>query len=796
MKTTPSLLALLVLSLPALAAGQNAEWVAYPSVHTVRNLVRVDQDLWGATNGGLFRFDLSTETFQTFTTSDGLSSNDIRALVLDGRGNLILGMGNAYVDVFHLATGQVTRIPDFKQNSQIFQVFALYQHQGEVFVATDVGVSRLAYYPDLGKYLVQGTYSKLGSFQEDVAVNALAVHDGGLWAGTDIGLARGDLSQAYLESPTAWENYTVNQGLSANKVSALGVFRDTLYVGVTGTGSAYLGLNRMTATGFEPLPIEGLVNIALLKEHQDTLYVGRGGGMYRLNDDQLGVTRLGSVVARGLSLEPAPDGTLWAGFQEESPRHGGLRHWAGGTWSFYSPEGLLAEAITDIIVEQDGSLWVTGQKAGSSSGVLSHFDGEHWINLSRPDDYPGSPGGAVSSDSFFWAMPKAMTRDLEGNLWVGSDGRGVGWFHYDEEMDTVLAHAYYSAASGRLFGITATGAGANYVVVRDLMTDDQGNVWIGNAEVVTTVSDPIAVVPADFIQDTVAFPNWTYTTIEQFGSPIQFSAFHVDRLGLDTFGHKWFGGTNNNSTGLWVLDDNGTPLNTGDDSWAHLPNLPSDSITAITTDREGLVWVGTPSGVQYFYPQEDVSNLAGVDLYIPLGQNVNCITVDPQNNKWFGTTNGVAVLGADNFTWLQFYTDLEGFYPTPMPSSSVQAIAFDAKNGYAYLGTGAGLARVKTPYKGMGEAVTSVTLWPNPLHLSEGTTERMQLDPMGLNETTELKIFTASGLLVRHLGLTELNMGWDGRNMKGELVGSGVYLVLAYSSDGSAQVGKVAVIRQ
>jgi hypothetical protein len=200
--------------------------------------------------------------------------------------------------------------------------------------------------------------------------------------------------------------------------------------------------------------------------------------------------------------------------------------------------------------------------------------------------------------------------------------------------------------------------------------------------------------------------------------------------------------------------------------------------------------------VQYFYPQENIDSLAGVDLYITLGRNVNCITVDPQNNKWFGTKDGIAVLGADNYTWKHFYTALDGDYPSPLPGNSVQTIAFDAKNGYAYLGTEAGLARLSTPYKGMGQTVSSVTLWPNPFHVGESVAERMMLDPLGLNETAELKIFTSSGLLVRHLNIEEVNLGWDGRNMRGELVGSGVYLVLAYSNDGSAQVGKVAVIRQ
>ncbi|HEX7345116.1 MAG TPA: two-component regulator propeller domain-containing protein, partial [bacterium] len=233
-----------------------------------------------------------------------------------------------------------------------------------------------------------------------------------------------------------------------------------------------------------------------------------------------------------------------------------------------------------------------------------------------------------------------------------------------------------------------------------------------------------------------------------------------------------------------------------DDEWYTLLETPSDSITALACDYDGVVWVGTPAGVQYFYPTEDPGLLQGqgISLVLPMVQSVRAIGVDPQNNKWFGTSAGVSVLAADNYTWLDNYTSFEGAFPSPLPGDNVQAIAFDVGRGYAYLGTDKGLARLQTPYKAMGATVTSVLVWPNPFVLSLSGDARLYFDPSGLNENTEVKIYTAAGLLVKRLNLSQINSGWNGRNSNNELVGTGVYLLLAYSTDGSASVSKVAVI--
>jgi ligand-binding sensor domain-containing protein len=766
-----------LLVLPLCASAAVWDWEVFMSAYTVRSLIRVGDDLYGASNCGLFRFHLPTETFESFTTADGLSYNDIRALALDERNNLILGMGNASVDVFNLGTRQINTISDFKLNSKVFQIYALHNYQGDIFVGTDIGVSRLSFNEDWNRYVIAGNYNHLGDFAPEIPVKCIQVFENGLWVGTQSGLARGDLSQFYLESPEAWSNFTTAQGLAGDTVAALAVFENTLYAASTP------GLSTLTDSTFEALSIGLTSFITFLKAHQDTLYYGRGGGIYRLAES-VGVL-YGSYTALGLALEFAEDGTMWAGMQLEITRLGGLKKFVDGDWLYYDPESPQLDIITDVVVQEDGSLWISGsQAAGFGNGALAHFDGDHWINLTR--QYDVDPETSISPDSFFSAPIRALALDTHGGLWAGGDARGAAWFRAQD--DTVLANAYYSASSGRLFGIAT---GPNFCVVRDVMTDGEGNVWICNSEANPLLGLPIAVVPEDFIEDSVANPNWTYLVCPL--DPPQNQRYQSDRVAMDSYGRKWFGANNQTGSGIRILDDNGT-LSASDDEWYALEGLPSDSIAAIVCDREGVVWVGTPAGVQYFYPVENPEELLGTNIALPLVQSVRAIGVDPQNNKWFGTIAGVSVLASDNFTWIHNYTTFDGQYPSPLPGDVVQAISFDQGQGYAYLGTDKGLARLQTPYKSMGATVTSVSIWPNPFVLLPGGASRLYFDPAGLDENTEIKIFTVSGLLVRHLNLSQINSGWDGRNWNNEFVGTGVYLLLAYSSDGSTGVSKVAVI--
>lgn len=776
------------------APAKGSNWEFLPAMHTVRELIRLENVLWGATNSGLFRFDLETETFQNFTIVEGLSSNDIQTMAYsEERNELILGMGNAYVDIFNIATQQVTHVPYFNLASDIFSIYALYNCNDTIYVATDVGVHRMLYFAEDNKYLVTDTYQNLGVFPQKTRVNAIEIFNGGLWVGTPIGIARGNLSSLYLESPQYWQNYTTSQGLSDNDIAALEIFQGSLYAAAPDSG---LNVLIDESTGFVPLNLLYDSGIIYLKAHQGILYLGRRYGIFRLEGNQ--TVGYGPQNARGRCVEFEEDGTMWGGFQTDRTSSnvtifGGLKRWTGADWITYAIDGPLVEMVSDIFVESDGTVWVTGMMILGyggppyTNGCLCRFDGTHWVNLGpQSEDYVNN--NFVSPNNFFGHETVRLTRDYQGGIWVASYGRGLAWF--EDQVDTVLVKGFFDATTGHLQQIYAPGdPNTIYCVVQDLLTDDWGNVWACNSYADTSYGH-IAIIPSDFINNPQSYPNWSYLTVRELnGTPIT-NGDNIDRLEQDFYGRKWFGAFQG-ATGVRILDDGGT-ISPNNDIWWTIPELASMKINAIATDRDGIVWVGTNEGVKYFYPDPNPDFLSGYSVYVPVDQIINTIAVDPQNNKWFGTNHGLSILSSDNYTWLDSYTSFEGEFPSPLPADEITAIAFDARTGDAYIGTSAGLVRLSTPYQQMGPTVTYVAVNQNPFKIDEGSIEPLRISAGGISETTELKIFSTAGFLVRHLSSNE----WDGRNSKGELVGSGIYFILAYAPDGSSALGKVAVIHQ
>ena len=105
-----------------------------------------------------------------------------------------------------------------------------------------------------------------------------------------------------------------------------------------------------------------------------------------------------------------------------------------------------------------------------------------------------------------------------------------------------------------------------------------------------------------------------------------------------------------------------------------------------------------------------------------------------------------------------------------------------------------GLASLTTPAAAPRESFDGLSVYPNPFMIP-GT---VPLTVSGLVAGSELKIVAIDGTVIRNLKTPGGLIGtWDGTDSNGDLVASGVYVIVAYSEDGSAvTTGKVAVIRR
>ena len=173
-------------------------------------------------------------------------------------------------------------------------------------------------------------------------------------------------------------------------------------------------------------------------------------------------------------------------------------------------------------------------------------------------------------------------------------------------------------------------------------------------------------------------------------------------------------------------------------------------------------------------------------------QVIQKIVVDALNNKWIATKQGVFVLSPDGTSILERYTveNTDG----KLLDNDVASIALDNHSGTIFFGTEKGLSSLGTPAATPDRSYSELKFSPDPLHLPSAT--GLIID--GLVQGSTLKVLSVDGNLVREIRTPGGRVGfWDGRNERGEFVATGIYLIVAYSEDGSKVAsGKFAVIKK
>ncbi|MFH1525045.1 MAG: PEGA domain-containing protein [Bacteroidota bacterium] len=125
-------------------------------------------------------------------------------------------------------------------------------------------------------------------------------------------------------------------------------------------------------------------------------------------------------------------------------------------------------------------------------------------------------------------------------------------------------------------------------------------------------------------------------------------------------------------TSLWV------------DYYEHNSDLPSNSLSGITVDKNNVKWISTLdkgiitlNGSQYTVLNTSNSGLPS--------NRINCIVVDGNNKKWIGTEKGLAVVDGSSWT---VYNTLNSVLPT----NNVTSVEMTETN-VIWIGTSNGIVR-------------------------------------------------------------------------------------------------------
>jgi hypothetical protein len=364
-------------------------------------------------------------------------------------------------------------------------------------------------------------------------------------------------------------------------------------------------------------------------------------------------------------------------------------------------------------------------------------------------------------------------------IYFGNWGQGYTKVNSDSIVN------YYSAKTGmKGTGGSGTTEDPEYNVITGFGTDSKSNLWVLNYGA-TDLKILNMLTPEN---------TWYHYSHPLSGSTVIYQYFN---LVVDQYDTKWFSSLDKSRTGLFYFNENSTYNNLNDDKFGFLTTsdgLTSNNITSIVMDTRGDIWVGTSLGVNILTGTENITsgyNPTISSIYSLRQYSINCLAVDPINQKWVGTNQGLLLVNSDGSELLATYNTKN----SSLLSDNITSIAVNKNKGIIYVGTDQGLTSFQTAAVEPKDSFTKLFIYPSPFVL-KSSSNRVTID--GLIRDSDIKIITITGKLVKEFSSPGGRIAyWDGTNSNGNLVSTGVYLVVAYDKDGNnVFTGKIAVIRQ
>ena len=434
---------------------------------------------------------------------------------------------------------------------------------------------------------------------------------------------------------------------------------------------------------------------------------------------------------------------------------------AGSSWTFSYPNGPGSNFFKSFAVDDDGMLWASSGLTEGGYGVYS-FDGTRWRN------YDTRTNPEIMSNTVM-----DITGGPNGSAWFVSRGGGV--------VEHRGQGKFFQYGPANTPGFPGIDNDASYAAVEGVESDSRGNIWSLHE-----------LSGGALLSCRTADSTWYF-----YSDPSLPIGLKTRGLTADQYGRVWMM-IIDAFHGLLVFDDKGTPGNITDDTWTRFLakdasgiNAEND-VTAIAVDLLGDIWIGTDRGLRtIFNPRtsDRVSKTCFNTRCNIEGLFISSVAIDPVNNKWLGTKDGVFVLTPDGSEIIAQYTKEN----SDLLDNEIISILVHPSTGVAYIATRRGLSSLSTPYVEPTQVFGELRVSPNPFR--PGIDDRLLID--GLVEASVIKILSVSGDLVAEVPSPGGRIGfWDGRTSDGSFAASGVYFVVAAAANGKqAGVTKVAVVR-
>lgn len=504
---------------------------------------------------------------------------------------------------------------------------------GYLWIATVGGISRFD-----GQEFV--TFNKSNGLPNNLATSLLESSHNELWAA-----CKGNVvifnhkGSRTLALPKEFEDVVGND---------LAEYNDAIYLASNGMGLLKIEEEKVDVIDFGDDEINF---VRALSVHQNQLFIGTKQGLFVMRGELM------DTIIHDISVSSvfSTASDVWVTTYGQ-----GLYRIHNGVVKLYSEEdGLRSNNQREICIDRTGNPWIIYKNGIDKLNLktnkfvtLKSFDPIHTTNL------------------------KTVYKDLEGNIWIGTDGFGIlkytgdqfETYTIDDGLTSEIVMDIKEDLSGNLFfatygsgviklnmknnSITTIEEGLLNLTVWSILVLENNDVLIGTSSGINVLSN--GKISPYKLNDSLPWPR-------------------VSNMFLDSEQKLWIG----TKDGILVVkNDSVFPLpyklknelkeaksftevggkvwissNTGLFSYKHLDQsvehfstvnhtLPEDYVFCLAHDLKGNIWLGTENGVFEFdptnksYKQISLSNQVSSNI-------VNFILNEDEKHIWLGTDNGL-----------------------------------------------------------------------------------------------------------------------------------------------------------
>lgn len=768
-----------ILSVLTNASAQKiGSWRTFFSYNQVSQVIETKDRIFALSNGLLFSVDTEYESLQTYTKIDGLNDGQVANVAYDKELDiLVITYTNSNIDL--LKGERIENISDLMRkeisgkniNSITTSGRYAYLSMGLGIVVVDMSKNEIADTYVIGD---KGTY--LDVMKVEVVGNKIYAQT------IDDELRVGSLNNRNLADFSQWQTFEFKR--SVRPIKAIERLGNQLMV--VGNDSLYV---------FKDSTVRGIVPIEDYKfSHSsgDHLLIADDDTIYNYAKDfSLIESYPVSYCVNGIYSPSTRSYWLACSKDEEDNSNNVVnlcQYKNGSMVDFYSPKGPESSSVS-FLRFQDGRL-ITGSggkfdlSAEHTPGVVQIYENGVW-RIIKNKDFDGTgileKIQDIARDNVFENVLDAVIDPNDTRrLYVAS------WRSLFEFYDYKPVQQYWYTNSPLVNVAWQT-------LVDGLCFDKDGTLWMLN------MLSPTALVSKS------PEGEWNALAYSQLDNMPTLKELFISKNGF-----RWVIAPRK-GVSLTAIDPKNTPNLASDDRVRSFTSFTDadgkvttpSTIRCIAEDLNGVLWVGTSEGPflinnidnvfdnefrfnRIKIPRQD--NEAYAD-YLLGSDQINAIVVDPSNRKWIGTsTSGLYLLSADGKETIHKFTTEN----SPLTSNVIIDLALDDKSGMLYIATSQGIFLYQTDVSEPAPNLDKVIAYPNPVPPDYDD----EVIIKNLASNTLVRIADAEGHAVYEGYSNGGTFVWDGKNIEGKRVATGVYFVFCSLDDGSMRaVTKIAFIR-